>query len=248
MIKAACHVHSDWSYDGKWTLAELARGFTARGYRVLLMTEHDRGFTKTRLQQYREACAAASTQEILIVPGIEYSDAENVVHILTWGVVDFLGEGLPTLELLKKVNDAGGMAVFAHPDRKDAWKNLKPQWIKNLLGIEIWNRKTDGWAPGKTAGSLLQDSSLIPFVGIDFHTSRQFFPLAMELEMELPPTEESVLECLKSRGCRATALGRPLDRYGLGGWRRSGLRVAETGRRAAARAFRKLKLMGAVTK
>jgi len=243
VIKAACHIHSEWSYDGKWSLPKLAVEFGRRGYRVLLMTEHDRGFTDARLLEYREACAEASTKELLILPGIEYSDADNIVHILVWGAIPFLGEALPTMELLDKVNAAGGIAVLAHPTRKEAWKKFDPEWTPNLLGIEVWNRKTDGWAPSKTAPSLMQGTSLLPFVGTDFHTQRQFFPLATELEIQSPVTETSVLGCLKSRRCRATALNMSLEEFLAQGWRRSGFQAAEHARGAAALVFRKLKLV-----
>jgi hypothetical protein len=207
------------------------------------MTEHDRGFTEARLLEYYEACARASTKQVLIVPGIEYSDADNIVHILTWGLVSFLGDALPTIELLQRVEAAKGAAVFAHPSRREAWKKFDPQWSSKLLGIEIWNRKTDGWAPSQTAAPLIQGTSLLPFVGMDFHTQRQFFPLATELEIQSPITETSVLECLNSRRCRATALSMSLDEFLPQGWRRSGLQAAEYGRRAAALAFRKLKFV-----
>src|SRR5690242_19858994 len=127
MIKAACHIHSDWSYDGKWPLGELAKEFARRGYRVLMMTEHDRGFSETRWFEYRKACAQASSIDILVVPGIEYSDADNTVHVLTWGPLPFLGENIPTGELLAKVKAANGVAVLAHPNRKEAWKQFQPE-------------------------------------------------------------------------------------------------------------------------
>lgn len=240
MIKAACHIHSEWSYDGKWPLPKLATEFERRGYRVLLMTEHDRGFSQDRLLEYREACAQASTERVLIVPGIEYSDADNVVHILVWGAIPFLGEALPTAELLEKVKDAGGIAVMAHPSRKEAWKRFESHWISKLLGIEIWNRKTDGWAPSKSAVPLMHETSLVPFVGLDFHSRRQFFPLATELDVEGPITETSVFAEVKSGGCRSTAFNRPLEEFLPAGWRRAGLRGAEYGRRAAARTLRAL--------
>jgi hypothetical protein len=243
MIKAACHIHSHWSYDGQWPLAKLTAEFGRRGYHVLLTTEHDRGFSQARFLEYREDCAKASTERVLIVPGIEYSDAGNVVHILVWGSIPFFGEALPTGELLDKVKAAGGFAVLAHPSRKEAWKSFDPRWASNLLGIEIWNRKTDGWAPSNTAMPLLRGTSLLPFAGLDFHTRRQFFPLATELEIQSPITETSVLECLKLRRCRATALSMSLEEFLPQGWRRSGLEAAEYGRRAAALAFRKLKLV-----
>ena len=208
---AVCHVHSKWSYDGSWTLEALSEKFRRRGCRVLMMTEHDRGFTAERLGEYREACAQASSNEILVVPGIEYSDAENRVHVLVWGPVPFLGENLATSEMLEKVRAAGGLAVLAHPSRRAVWKTFDPAWADRLLGIEAWNRKYDGWAPSQTAPELLKKTGAVPFVGLDFHTQRQSFPLTMVLNIEGTVTEENVLKCLTSRQCHPTVFTLPFD-------------------------------------
>src|ERR1700676_673824 len=162
-ILAVCHVHAEWSYNGSWSLQDLGQEFHRRGFRIVMMTEHDRGFTPTRFAEYRKACAQASSERILVVPGIEYSDAANRVHVLVWGPVPFLGEGMPTGEILEAVHSAGGVAVLAHPSRRDAWKSFEPCWAKLLLGIEIWNRKYDGWASSQTAPALLKTAGAIPF-------------------------------------------------------------------------------------
>lgn len=206
-ILAACHIHSNWSYDGSWTLEALSERFSARGYRVLMMTEHDRGFSEGRLSEFREACSKASNDRILVVPGIEYSDAENRVHVLVWGKIRFLGEGLHTSSMLDAAWKSGGLAVLAHPSRRDAWKSFQPDWAEKLLGIEVWNRKYDGWAPGNSAPELLKKASAVPFVGLDFHTVRQSFPLGMLLDVPSEVTEESVLDAMRSRKCQPQAFG-----------------------------------------
>lgn len=237
-VLATCHVHSTWSYDGSWSLAALSDKFRRRGCRVLMMTEHDQGFTVGRLEEYRQACAQASSDEILVVPGIEYSDADNRVHVLTWGRVPFLGEDLPTSEMLEGVGAAGGIAVLAHPSRKNAWQAFVPEWIDRLLGIEVWNRKYDGWAPSDTAPALLLKAEVLSFVGLDFHTQRQSFPLSMALNIDGEITEDAVLDCLRARRCAARAFGAPLTRDLL---RRAlpVMRAAERSRRTAAHIARK---------
>lgn len=237
-IQAVAHLHSEWSYDARLSLTELASIFADRGARVLLMTEHDRGFTARRWREYRDACAAASSEKILLVPGIEYSDGENRVHVLVWGVSDFLGEGLPTTEMLSEAGSANGVAVLAHPSRKQAWQCFQPEWSTQLLGIEIWNRKYDGWAPGPDAPQLLRKAGAVPFAGLDFHTERQIFPLTMALEIEGECSEGTVLNCLRSRGCSPRAFGAPLEQYILGP-AMPVLRMAERTRRAAARIARR---------
>jgi hypothetical protein len=232
-VLAASHVHSKWSYDGSWSLDELGAEFARRGYRVLLMTEHDRGFTGERLDQYREACSKASTSEILVMPGIEYSDAANRVHVLVWGPVPFLREGLPTGEMLDAVRAAKGLAVLAHPSRRDAWKSFEPSWADNLLGIEVWNRKYDGWAPSQTAPALVEMSGAIPFAGLDFHTHRQFFSLAMTLDVHNEVSEESVLDALRCRRCDARAFGLSLTQ-GMAHKALPVLKIAERSRKMGA--------------
>jgi hypothetical protein len=232
-VLAVCHAHSDWSYDGSWTLEQLSAKFGGQGCRVLMMTEHDRGFTAARLEEYRVACAKASSAAILVVPGIEYSDADNRVHVLVWGPVPFLGEALPTSEMLESVRSANGVAVLAHPSRKSAWKSFSPYWAERLLGIEVWNRKYDGWAPSETSPSLLERSSAVPFVGLDFHSHRQSFPLAMALDIDGSITEDGALDCLHSRRCSPRAFGAPLDRN-LFRATLPALKIAERSRRTAA--------------
>lgn len=238
-VTAACHIHSQWSYDGKWSLSALAAEFGRRGYRVIMVTEHDRGFTQERLLQFRQACSDASSSQVLVLPGIEYSDRDNRLHVLVWGRVPFLGENLETKTLLETVRTHGGVAVLAHPSRREAWKHFDPVWKELLLGIEVWNRKTDGWSPSPHAPSLMSNG-LVPFVGMDFHTARQMFPLAMRLTLAGPISEDSLLDCLHSRQCSATAFGRPLATL-MRGPVRATFRAAESCRRTLARSYRSMR-------
>lgn len=210
-ILAVSHVHSSWSYDGSWPIGALAETFRDRGCRVLMMTDHDRGFTQDRYAEYRAACAQASTASIQVVPGIEYSDPANRVHVLVWGPVPFLGEALQTDAVLDAVAHFGGVAVLAHPARRSAWECFKPEWENRLTGIEAWNRKYDGYAPSEASAALLGTGPYVPFVGLDFHTRRQLFPLTMALEIDGDIDDGAVVACLKERRCSPRAFGLPID-------------------------------------
>ena len=240
-VLAACHVHSELSYDGSYTLEALSDKFSRAGYRVLLMTEHDRGFSPERLRQLRKLCDAASTSDLLVIPGIEYSDASNQVHILVWGDIPFLGENLPTRETLHRVKATGGVAVLAHPFRRNAWQCFEPSWGEALAGIEVWNRKYDGWAPSRIAQDLQRSVNAIPFVGLDFHTQKQFFPLAMAMDIDSTVTELAVLDCIRARRVNPRVFGFDVDGELV---RRALpiLGVAEASRKKCALASRKMKL------
>jgi hypothetical protein len=242
VIRAAVHVHTDWSYDGSWDLEALVGELKRRGYGAVLTAEHDRTFDAERWARYREACAAAAAAVgIPVCPGIEYSDADNVVHIPVWGVeLPFLGAARPSAELIAAAADAGAVAVLAHPARRDAWRRLDPGSFERLTGVEVWNRKYDGWASNPVAAELAATHALTPFFGLDFHTQRQFFPLAMGIEAEPGVAGEGLVEALREGRCRPLAFGGDGSRF-LHGPGRGAARAAESARRAARPAVRKVR-------
>jgi hypothetical protein len=198
-----------------------------------MMTEHDRGFTQSRLDEFRTACASVTSERIYVVPGIEYSDVDNRVHVLVWGQVPFLGENLPTGQMLQGVTRHNGVAVLAHPARRNAWECVQPDWVEHLAGVELWNRKYDGWAPGAPGAQLLNETGLLPFVGLDFHTARQMFPLGMTMDLEGTIDEVAIVDCVRSGRCAPQAFGMPLDERRFQK-RLPLLQVAERGRRRLA--------------
>ncbi len=223
-IRAAFHVHSEWSYDARLPLDELAVLFRRNRYDAVFMCEHDRGFSPERLDEYVAACARASSAGPLLIPGIEYADPEDRVHVPVWGDVPFLGEGIPTARLLEEVAAHGGVSVLAHPRRKSAWEVFEPDLLANCTGIEIWTRKWDGWAPNARACRWADEHNLAGIAALDLHQARQAFPLAMELEID--SSTVSVAACvaaLRERRCRAMIGAIPADRLGRG-------RLGETAR------------------
>ncbi len=209
IVKAAFHVHSEWSYDAKLPLGEVAALFRRHRYDAVFMCEHDRGFSAERLRAYVAACEEASLDGPLLVPGIEYADAEDRVHIPVWGPVPFLGEGVPTTGLLQAVAEHNGVSVLAHPLRRDAWEIVDPDWLQRCTGIEIWTRKWDGWAPNRRACQWAADAGLVGVAALDLHRPGQIFPLAMELEIAAPLTVEACVDALRQGCCHAVIGGLP---------------------------------------
>ncbi|MGH7996963.1 MAG: PHP domain-containing protein [Opitutaceae bacterium] len=238
-IRVACHVHSDWSYDGCRRLNEIASIFGRRQYRAVLMSEHDRGFSEARRLQHREACRKASTPDTLLISGLEYSDPANRVHILTWGDVPFVGESIATAQLLAETTARSGVAVMAHPTRQAAWQAFDTGWSRHLAGIELWNRKTDGWAPSRDAARLLAATGLPAFVGLDFHRGAAGFPLTTLVEVETPVDESTILTSLACHRFACHAFGASSARWNTGVGRVF-LEALERRRRTLAKLRRKL--------
>lgn len=235
--RAAAHVHSAWSDDGSWSLPRIATTFSRLGYDVVLMSEHSRGFTSAKWSDYVAACADASHERVLLVPGIEYGDVDDVVHIPVWGDGPYLGDALPTRKLLAMVGETGGTAMWAHPWRRDAWRRFDPSWLDQLSAIEVWNRKYDGIAPSRAAVRLADREGLRPSVALDFHTRRQLFPLSLYLDVDDPPTVAGVYDALAAGHFAPRFFGLPL-RFALHGPGHTALRGMELLRRPAARALR----------
>ena len=209
-MKVVLHAHSTWSHDGKWPLNRIARTFGLLGVDAVMMTEHDTGFDPSRFAEYRAACADASTSHCQLIPGIEYSSPENDIHILTWGLHEFLEAHRPVQETLERVHKGGGVAVMAHPVRRDAWAKVEPGWLPLLAGIELWNRKSDGLCWEKRARELIAESGVKATVGMDFHRAKQLYPLTHRFDP--PPdgvtVEEHLVTCLRTGQHRPIALGR----------------------------------------
>lgn len=242
-VRAAAHIHSDWSDDGSWTLPDLAGAFADRDYDVLLMSEHSRGLTADDWQAFRAACAAASSPRLLVVPGLEYNDRDNVVHLLVWGDVPFYGETPDLGATLPRVVADGGVAVLAHPWRRNAFERVGEGWYAHLTAVELWNRKYDGWAPNRSAAEMAGAHGLPAFAGLDFHRSRQFFPLAVDIEVGTTVagglTPGAVVASLRDRRFTSRYRGRAAEDLvaGLAGQTAAG---AEAVRKVLARGARAL--------
>jgi hypothetical protein len=217
-IRAAVHLHSTWSYDGRWTLKEVATKLARLRFDALLMTEHDRGFSDDRWAEYREACREVSdTVGVTVIPGLEYSDASGVFHVPTWGSQEFLGEELPADELASRLKGAASMTMLAHPARRDACDALDGRWLELVRGIEVWNRRYDGMAPRRRALALCEaHPGFLPVVGLDLHSGRQLSPLVMEIQLDGARTPGTIVTRLAAGHCRPTAFGVPIERFSHG--------------------------------
>lgn len=210
-LNSIIHAHSTWSYDGKWPLEKIVSTCKMLGIEVVLMSEHENFFDEERWQNYKIACAEVSKNGCTVIPGIEYNDPENRVHILTWGNDHFLGNMLPTLELLKRAKENNCVTILAHPSNKGASDILSEEHFQLLTGIEVWNRKSDGLAISPEAMDILSHHEhLIPTFGIDFHSPKQLFPL-INIIKTTSRTQESILESLRTRNIYAKAFGLSLS-------------------------------------
>ncbi len=149
-ITGIYHIHSDFSYDGKNRLAEIAAWAKVHELGFVLLTEHDLGFDQEKFDEYCRQCSNSSG-DVLLVPGIEYEVIHEgaIIHIGAIGVPILLDRG--TIEqglipLVEAIHRHGGLAVLHHPN--NIKRVLTKKIIESFDFIELWNTKFDcGFGP-----------------------------------------------------------------------------------------------------
>jgi hypothetical protein len=236
-IRVAVHVHTSWSFDGTASLGRIAAAFHRRGYDAVLLADHCQSVSPEQWPEYRAACAELSTHRLVLVPGLEYRDADNVVHLPTWGQgLPHLGDEVEVATLLADVSALGGAAILAHPGRRSAYLRFDPAWSSLLAGVEVWNRKYDGWRPSAVGTALARAWRLPGYASLDFHRRRQHFPLSTVLDVDAL-TEAGIVSAVLARRAEARFARTPVERWQSAAGR-GVLAAVDEGRQIAASVLR----------
>jgi hypothetical protein len=177
-MRVLAHAHSLWSHDGTLSLTnwvELARQIRCD---VILLSEHEEtGWTPDRYTDYVAACIAASTSDVKLIPGIEFS--QDGFHVLCYGLQQFPPRPSSAAQLAVAIHSQGRWLCLAHPG-KYRW-----QYPTSLLAavdaVEVWNSK---WIYDGTLGphpnSLKLARGKALFVGQDVHKQKHLSPLYLQ--------------------------------------------------------------------
>ena len=182
-IDCLVHVHSSFSYDSKTDLADIARVARAQGIRCVLMSEHNNYMTPADMERFVKRCDELSDDTLLIVPGLELAYDSNRIHLLAFGVREYIGStgpGCTFSSLVTAIREAGGVAVLAHPSHRQAIERIDPADLDALDGIEIWNVKNGNrffpTTPDVVTLRNARKRSTRPraFAGVDWHHLNKF--------------------------------------------------------------------------
>jgi predicted metal-dependent phosphoesterase TrpH len=105
MLTADLHIHTSCSKDGESSVAQVLATAAAVGIDVIAITDHD---TMNGYQIAREI-----TSEVLLIPGVEVSTKDG--HLIALGVTTAPEPGMPVLDTITKVHQAGGVTILPHP-------------------------------------------------------------------------------------------------------------------------------------
>jgi len=205
MMNGVLHVHSVFS-DGEESLERLAEIFRRSGMDFMAVSDHAEVFDDERMDRYVQACAALSTKEFEVVPGLEFASHAGL-HILGYGVTRRFRAKDPEA-IVDGIHEAGGIAVLAHPPT--GCINLITSIKHKLDGIEVWNGRYDGvFSPRAESFQLLRRIRMLnaktsAYGGIDLHKMEQARkPIRVELDLNRSRSDETekrqaILNALRS--------------------------------------------------
>lgn len=172
-IPGAVHVHSTYSHDGQDPLERIRDRAAVAGIRFVAMTDHAEDFDEARFGEYRDACRAASTDQVTLIPGLEFRFARHRgLHLLACGLERFSQP--ETLEAFAhEVADAARLTILAHPILT---VYRVPAVVGNCIdAVEVWNASYNTrYLPDPRAISLLRAvqrsrPAVVGIAGLDQH-------------------------------------------------------------------------------
>ncbi|WP_336328224.1 PHP domain-containing protein [Halovenus sp. HT40] len=163
MLAVELHTHSIHSYDGHDSVEQLLDAARASSLDAIAVTDHD-DFSAGR------RAAELSSEELLVIPGMEVSSAAG--HVLGLGIDRAIERGLPFRKTVERIHDAEGIAVVPHPFqelRKGVLGAIPKTEIKAADAIEVYNSRLFTGRANRQADSLADEYGMTKTAGSDAH-------------------------------------------------------------------------------
>jgi predicted metal-dependent phosphoesterase TrpH len=139
-MKFDLHMHTRrYSHDAESDPFELVRAAQAAGLDGIVITEHDTLWPEAELESLR-----AAAPRLVILAGVEVTGLGG--DVLCYGIRDLtrLRRGTPWPELCSEVQQQGGIAVAAHPNRwGQPFEKIVREQNPALGGIEVMSNNMD---------------------------------------------------------------------------------------------------------
>ncbi|RJP78677.1 MAG: histidinol-phosphatase [Candidatus Zixiibacteriota bacterium] len=137
----AMHIHTVFS-DGTGHHGEIIRAGVEAGLEFLLFSDH-------RTLEPKRRGREGFQDGVLVGIGYEINDHDNHNHLLAFELDREVEWGLPAVEYTRRVVEAGGWAVVAHPDERRHFLAEFPPYpwtawaSEDFQAMEIWNQLSE---------------------------------------------------------------------------------------------------------
>lgn len=111
-MKADLHIHSSYSSDSDSLVPDILRRARELGFGAIAIADHN------TVEGTEEALDLA--EDVIVLPAIEITSREG--HIIAYNIFEKIPRNLSVAETIRRIHDAGGIAVAPHPYRM--WSGL----------------------------------------------------------------------------------------------------------------------------
>ncbi len=163
LILAEFHSHSNYSPDSLSTLEQIIKTCRAKGIGKIAITDH--------------GCMAGSVKAQKMAPDLVVVSEEILTdegEILGYFMTEVIPDGLPPMEVVKRLRGQGAFISVAHPFdpwRGCSWKaGTLEKLVPYLDGMEAFNARCFDQSYNEKAGVFANEYELAWMVGSDAHT------------------------------------------------------------------------------
>lgn len=182
------HIHSRYSSDGKEQIEDIIKRAKSTGLGGVAITDHN------SVKGWGEAVEPGKKYGMVVIRGEEVSSLEG--HILAYGIEHKIEKGLSAEETVKRIKEAGGIAVAAHPYRVSNGLGEKVVKRVEFDAIEGINARSPSFINRK--GMKLAEEMKRPVTGgSDAHTLDEIGK-AYTVLPDGVKSERDVIEAIKS--------------------------------------------------
>jgi predicted metal-dependent phosphoesterase TrpH len=194
LFRIDLHVHTKYSRDCESPVEDAVAAAKAAGLKGIAITDHNTIGGNAEGDRL-------STEEFLVIPGIEISSRDG--HILGLGVNKLIPKNLSASDTIELIREQGGIAISAHPF--GIARRIGSVSKARFDAVEVFNSRAYFISNG-LARRFAERNGLPMVAGSDAHCPDEigFAGVEMNCKLEL----ETVLNAIK-RG-EASTFGRPL--------------------------------------
>lgn len=189
-VSIDCHVHTRGSYDSSERLDDVLESAVEAGLDGVVITDHD------CISYAVASVERAEALGLVGIPGVEISTADG--HLLGIGIDTRPPAGLAFQETVKRVRQAGGIAVVPHPFQRSR-HGVSADAIADCDGVEVFNAQTVTGMRNRQAARFAAANGYPTFAGSDAHRNDLVGCAHTEVGLDDgPPTRENVLAAMRA--------------------------------------------------
>ncbi len=183
-VKGIVHCHTTFSNDGTLSVDELCGLLRQEGFDFVGLTEHTKGLSPERYEEFVRECKSQSSEKFAAIPGLEFRspDGTEIAGIGLYRSID----DQPPPQMTAEIRAAGGFAIWVHPFKTGRWNGP----FLECDAVEVMNGKLDGiLAPNlgllRAYRRLRREGrGFHALFGLDFHNVRQTRNVWIECQVE----------------------------------------------------------------